>query len=626
MVKKITFLCFGILMMLQSMGQSRFKATITPSRINKDEYVILRLEVKNSNDVQKISAPSLKNFNIVSGPNQESGMSYVNGQQSQYIALSFVLQPRTPGKIYIEPATAIIGGQVFKSNPVKLLVNNALSGQSSPKSNAYSNPFSGIDPFEEEKTPGDFNDYLLRPGESVAEKVSRNMQMCLETDKTSCYVGEPIIATYKLYTRLKSESKLTKNPSFNGFSVIDLQQPDVTGYAVGKLNGKEYNVYTIRKAQLYPLQKGAVELESATLENSVRFIKDDGNRRRGTDIFNEFTISPDDMVSQTISLSSKPVIINVKPLPEAGRPPTFTGAVGDFNLDAVVEKNNFSTDETGNLIITITGSGNLQLVTAPEISWPQGMEAFEPSLIDDLNTTTVPVTGKRTFTFSFSIQNPGDYVLGPVLFSYFDPKASSYRTISTNAINLHVAKGINKPKSPFLIVNKDQTTGINSIFKHRGWMAIILGGLIIISLMVWLIRDKRKVNAIKPLPLTKIPDETMHFLAAAAISQQNPLSESEACLNREECIEFYEILNREMKAFLIHKFSLNPPDIAYKKIMSAMDAAGVENTITLQVDQLLHDIEWQLYTPFERDEKMSSTYSRAQELIQLINTYHPVTP
>ncbi|HMJ45820.1 MAG TPA: hypothetical protein VK498_00725, partial [Ferruginibacter sp.] len=64
-------------------------------------------------------------------------------------------------------------------------------------------------------------------------------------------------------------------------------------------------------------------------------------------------------------------------------------------------------------------------------------------------------------------------------------------------------------------------------------------------------------------------------------------------------------------------------NVAYKNIMAAMDKAGVDNAIALQVEQLLHDIEWQLYTPFQRDEKMTTMYSRAQELIQMINMYHP---
>lgn len=81
------------------------------------------------------------------------------------------------------------------------------------------------------------------------------------------------MASYNLYSRLKSETKLVKNPSFNGFSVIDLQQPNATDYAQRNINGREFNVYTIRKVQLYPLQAGTFQLEGASLDNQVQFLK-----------------------------------------------------------------------------------------------------------------------------------------------------------------------------------------------------------------------------------------------------------------------------------------------------------------------------------------------------------------
>lgn len=152
------------------------------------------------------------------------------------------------------------------------------------------------------------------------------MILKLETDKTSCFVGEPLVATYKLFTRLKSESKLTGNPSFNGFSVIDLTKPDASGYTKQQLNGKEYNVYTIRKAQLYPLQDGNIELGSAELENNIQFIKEEYVDQRSNSVFDLFddfaqaTVPAEGIINQQVNLRSKPLMITVKPLPEVNKP------------------------------------------------------------------------------------------------------------------------------------------------------------------------------------------------------------------------------------------------------------------------------------------------------------------
>src|SRR5215472_8036215 len=114
-------------------------------------------------------------------------------------------------------------------------------------------PF-GRDPGEAEK------DYVLRPGENVKEKIRKNLFVKVQVDKNSCYVGEPIVATYKLYTRLSSESRFTKRPSLNGFSVYDMVDPSSEPVSVDKLNGKEYAVHIIRKTQLIPLQAGSIDM------------------------------------------------------------------------------------------------------------------------------------------------------------------------------------------------------------------------------------------------------------------------------------------------------------------------------------------------------------------------------
>ena len=356
-------------------AQVKYKASVVPSQINKDEYATLRLEIDNSSSVQQFRPPSFKDFNVVSGPNQEMGSTSVNGVSRVYMAISYVLQPKHAGKFTLGESAIMVSGKEYKCGSVNLTVRNesgrTKSGQAPP-------PLSSL--FMDVPPPAaapreNYTDYILKQGENVAEKVSRNMQLRVETNKTSCYVGEPVVATYKLYTRLKSESKMTKAPSFNGFSVIDLMKPDESEESREKLNGREYNVYTVRKSQLYPLQDGNIELETATLDNRIVFIKDgNGAQRNIESFFNGYPVDPESVINQTVSLSNKPLSINVKPLPDAGKPAGFNGAVGKFEITAMLEKNTFGSDESGKLMVTIYGAGNLQLVTAPEVHWPQGMK------------------------------------------------------------------------------------------------------------------------------------------------------------------------------------------------------------------------------------------------------------
>lgn len=622
-LKKILASLSFMLISFLAIAQVSFHSSIYPPKINRDDYATLKFTVDNASDIQSILPPSLKKFRIISGPNQESGMSNINGVVKQYISLSFVLQPLQPGTIEIGTATAVVNGKKLNSSPLTLTVKNSNSGNNTAQANNNTSPFGSANPFEEEPSREEYNDYILHKNENIVEKINKNMQMRLVTNKTSCYVGEPIVAAYKLYTRLKSDSKLTKNPSFNGFSVIDLQPPSVTGFTQEKLNGKAYNVYTIRKAQLYPLQAGKIELESASLENNLQFIKEESLQQRSNpgNLFDGFLAPPGETVNQTVTLDSKPISIDVKPLPEVGKPVNFKGAVGDFSIEIKTDKSTFSTDETGKLKIIISGAGNLQLINAPEILWPAGIDGFEPAAQDKYSTTTIPLQGDKIFEYSFSVQSAGDYTIPPINFSYFNPTTESYKTISTKEIDLKILRGstqkfLAKAELPGSKQNGQLTSWLNAKL-----VLVAIAGLFCFVLLIWVTKRKTRLKqeAVQE-KLENESEEMNNFISNSAYNQLNPLEKTEVCLNSEECLEFYAILNKELKAFLAAKFSFNTSEINSRKIINAMDSSGIENHLILQLQQLLQDIEWMLYTPFERNEKMNEVYFRAQEIIQSINT------
>ncbi len=400
-VQKIFLLIF-LLAGYCANAQVKFSASISPTEIGKDDYAQLKLMVENAKEVEQIVPPNLKNFIILSGPNQESGMTMVNGVVKKYIALNFVLKPKTTGIFTIGAALAKADAGDYRSNSVTLKVTARATGNNSGV-NAFNSPFSGIDPFAEPAPRSNYNDYILRKGENPIDKINKNMLLKVDVDKRSCFVGEPVVATYKLYTRLKSESNMIKNPSFNGFSVLDMTQPNDMSYHTEKFEGREYNVYTIRKVQLYPLLPGNLELGTAEIENNVQFIKAEYvNQNPGMfRNFEEATVPPEGIEIQKIILQSKPLSILVKPLPDANKPAAFKGAVGKFSVDAMVEKNNFSTDDAGNMAIIISGEGNLQMIKSPEIAWPAGFEAFDSKATDDLYKGTVPVSGRKIFEYPF---------------------------------------------------------------------------------------------------------------------------------------------------------------------------------------------------------------------------------
>ena len=601
-------------------AQAKFSAKISPASIGKNETAELRLIVENARQVEQINPPSLKDFIIISGPSQESGMVSINGNTKQYTGITYLLKPKAKGHFIIAAATAKADGKILQSNPVSLQVNNTASGNSQ---NTSVFPFAGLLPFKEPAPETSFKDFILKKGENVQEKINKNIFIKVDVSKTSVYIGEPVLVTYKLYTRLKSESNIVKSPSFNGFSVVDMEEQGNNISTVEKLNGREYNVYILRRSQLYPLQAGDIELESAEVENNIHFIKEEfADNQRGLDLFGDLAQAPlpaEAMHNEKITLQSKPVTITVKPLPVANKPVSFKGAVGNFTVTSVVEKNSFTTADAGKLKIMIAGEGNMTLITAPGIVWPDGIETYEQKTNDELNKLTVPVSGIKKFEYPFTVSKPGNYTLPPVEFSFFDPKESKYKTVTTKLLAIIVTKGTGKSASPILSNQGNTKAGkeqfFDWLFTNRLWIMTPVALLIITGLLFWVKKENKKQIEHYPAKI----ETTDSLIINNMQPPVNSLTETEEKLVQQDTKGFYEALNKEFHTFLAGALQLPVETITKKSIAEEADKKEISVSISLQIQQLLDEIEWQLYTPYAEENKMPDMYTRAKAIMQAFN-------
>jgi hypothetical protein len=624
LLKKILLLIFLSMFVVQYklLAQVRFSASVSPSVIGKNETVELRLMIENARDVKQIIPPSLKDFIVVSGPNQESSIETINGVTKQYIGLTYQLQPKRKGNFTIGPAIAKADGKVLKTNAVILKVTNATA---STNQNNSGFPFSGLSSFDDNPMQHtDNSDYILKKGENIPNKIAKNIFIKVDADKTSCYIGEPVVVNYKLYTRLKSESNITKNPSFNGFSVIDLGQPGSSFYDIEKLNGRQYNVYTLRKSQLYPLQAGQMEAEKAEVENNIHFVKEDyfksrqGNTNTMLEDLGFSGLPADAMQDEKVTLQSKPLIITVKPLPDSNKPASFNGAVGNFSLDAGVEKANFSTDDAGKFQFTITGQGNMELINAPEISWPAGIEAYDPKVVASLNKQAVPVSGSKGFEYTFTVKKPGTYSLPAVEYSFFNPALNSYKIMTTKPVIITVTVGTGKK---IVVKNNLYEPSVNerfssAIFSNRLWIIVPVALVVFAGLFFWVKKENRKEQA---RAIANTEEEIKLNGGEKPRVLFNPLANTEYCLVQQNSKGFYEALNSELRQFLATQLSVPVEIINGKKIAEELDKKGVAVSTSLQVQQLLNDVEWQLYTPFTAENKMPEMYRAANKIVHSLS-------
>jgi hypothetical protein len=634
---------------LWAAGQVKFTTVVSSQDVGKSDYLQVEFVVENAKQIDDLTPADFPGFRIVQGPIQSSGMSIVNGNMSQYKALSFVLEPTKTGRFTISGAAATVDGKQMHSNAVTVNVHPGGSGgANSPSSSPASpaNPF-GSNPFFQPSMPDPFGpepgevdrDYLLRPGENVKEKIKKNLFLKVQVDKNTCYVGEPIVATYKLYSRLSSESRVTKRPSLNGFSVYDMIDPSQDAVSVEKLNGKAFTVHTIRKTQLIPFQAGSINLDPVEVENTVHFVKGSGRPGAGhggntiRDLLDQMSddggYGPE--VDENITLDTKPVTITVKPLPEENKPPGFNGAVGNFSVEASLNNKTKAADDEATLHVVVKGKGNLPVVAAPGVDWPSGIRAFDPTAKEDINRTVAPMSGSKSFDYVFTPRAAGHYTIPSVNLPYFDPATQSYKTAGTQALDIQVTPAVRSHKSSNTgKIARDGTPGPQGIVglarDHLEWIIVFL---LLLGVVGYFWRqnlslkkaglNKKADTAPKPerpapstrsdnspmVPVTPRPDKpvgapipvipTATYLPATPAV--DPLQEARALLEAGDSKGFYREVNRAIWKAMSRKLDLAASELNKQNSLRQLQLRGWDDSALLSLESLLNECEMNLYTP-----------------------------
>lgn len=619
-----------------SNAQASFTVVCPQKTIGKNDYLNIKFKVDHASDVESINPPDFKNFTIVGGPDQESGMTSINGKVDQYVSVGYVLRPDGPGSYTIGPATAKADGKDLQTQPVTIQVTkkSTPSATSTQPAASASNPFPGFPAFPNlnfDLSPipssRQFDDYILKKGENPTDKIKKNLFLKLDVSKTSCYVGQPIVASYKLYTRLQSQSTITDAPSFDGFSVNDLDVNNANSSAIEKYNGRNYNVYTLRKVELYPLRAGTFTLDPVKADNDVTFVKQDYVNSMGADDIMDLMQNfgninaPKDAVTEVhISLESTPVNIVVKPLPQQGKPSDFKGAVGNFSITSQLEKNKFSTDDGGALDLVISGSGNIQLINPPKINWPKGLDGFDATIKDGVDKNAVPMDGKKTFSYAFTASAAGHYIIPSVSFSYFDPATSSYHTIKTDSLQLTVTKGKGVPSASYASSVPATPTGIRGLLNVYGKYLIaamvLLGGL-----LFWLGNKQRNKKEVQPVTAKQEASATVLAPAPAPefVIPDNPLKEVSNYLAEGNSNNFYQQVDTALKKYLASKFKVPVEELNKKRIQEELDRNNVGLGTSLRLTSLMEEVELNVYAPPSEVNHLREVYEKAGEVISLLN-------
>ncbi len=389
-----------------------------------------RLTFSVNDDASGFQPPPLSGFTILSGPNPSSSSSVqiINGRVSKSVSVSYnyILQATREGEFTIPPGTVTVDGKQYTSNSItiKVLPSGA------PASPTPSQTPGGT----QRNTPSDVPDNLSREDVFIRSSVN----------KKNPYIGEQVIITHKIYTRVSiAQYGIDKYPSYNGFwtqELVNIQdQPRKYNEII---NGEQYLVAEISKTALFPVKTG--ELTIDPLQIDVVAQVRNTSRKRSNDPFENFFNDPffgSGYQNIEKSLTANTLTLDVRPLPIADQPADFKGAVGQFTFKSNIDKTNVAVNEAINLKFTILGQGNIRLIDNLQVAFSPDFEVYDPKITSNVNESDDGISGVKTFEYLFIPRNPGNYLIKPVLFSYFDPVQNRYVTQQSPPYEIKVEKG-----------------------------------------------------------------------------------------------------------------------------------------------------------------------------------------
>jgi hypothetical protein len=379
------------------------RSEVDARKIGVQDQLQLTITVEGSAAPDEIPLPALANLDVAAGPYQSSQVSIVNGRMSQSRSLTYVLQPRAPGKAEIGAVQA--AGQSSPAIAIEVVAGSIRPAE--PPRQLGRDPFG--DPLEEF--------FGQRRGRAAAPR----LLMEAVPSRTRLKVGEPLVLTYWLYTQTAvADLQFKEAPQFAGFWVEDLEREKAPPAGEpATVEGQSYRRFPVLRKLLFPTKAGTLAIPASRFRVGLA----------RTGFFD---------AGGSVERATKPVSIEVEPLPDA---PGFAGAVGRFRAAASLDRDAVPLGEAVTLRFRVEGTGNLKWIDrGPELAVP-GAKVFPPQAKSDLRTTPEGIVGSRTWEFVVVPETSGAVLIPPLAFSYFDPAAGRVVTSEAGPLSLRVEGG-----------------------------------------------------------------------------------------------------------------------------------------------------------------------------------------
>lgn len=601
MMRKFTFFLLLILTTVYAWADK--KATLTaeaPDVVVSGDQFRLTFTV-NTQKVKDFRAPSItKGFDVLMGPSrsQQSSTQIINGKvsSSSSITYTYILMAGDAGTYTIPAASIEAEGEKIFSNAITIKVlppdqstGNAKSSQGSSSQSA---------------------------SQVASGRITNNDLFITATaSKTTVHEQEAILLTYKVYTLVNLRQLFGKMPDLKGFHTQEIELPQQKTFSLEHYKGRNYNTTVWSQYILFPQQTGKLEIPSITFEGvvAVQTISDDP--------FDAFFNGGGYREVKKKIVTPK-LTINVQPLP--AKPENFSGGVGEFTLSSSINAKDVKTNDAVTIKLTINGSGNMKLISTPEVKFPEDFEVYDPKVTNNFDVSRSGLTGSQTIEYLAIPRHAGNFTIPPVEFTYFDLKTNSYKTLKTEAYNINVAKGKGNADQVIAdFTNKENVKVLGQDIRFIklgdtklmpkgdvffGTISYYLWYIIPFVLFVGLVVFFRK-QAAENANVAKVKTKKANKVATKRMKLAGKLLAE----NRKN--EFYDEVLKALWGYISDKLSIPVSQLSKDNIEAELAKYGVADDVIKDFINALNECEFARYAPGDENEAMDKVYTTSVEAI-----------
>ena len=409
------WLCGGAAALAQGVS---VRARVDRNSVAEGGQVSLIVEVFGTS-IGEIAPPDVSgitDFDIVGGPMSSNRFQWINGKTSVTCSYTYVLRPRRTGSQRIPPLGLLIGGRTYRTEPIDVEV--LPGGAGGPPSQGGA--------------PGAGPGGALRPGRPQQEPEGAFMVRVIgDVDTRTAYVGQQVTLRVLLDTQTEILNLAMKDtPTFPGFWAEEIKLPENLEVRRVQRGAEAYSEYTLMKRALFPTGSGTMTVPAMTYQIQVR--------RRSQDPIESFFFTP----TETITRRTEPIAIHVQPLPAASRPDTFSGGVGNFTLTVTADRRESQVNDAIGVKVRVAGEGNLNAVNVLPLPELGDFKQYAPKVASSTSVVGDRLRGEKVWDYVLIPLAPGTQTIPPVRFSFFDPRAGTYRSIASPPIAIQVARGV----------------------------------------------------------------------------------------------------------------------------------------------------------------------------------------